>query len=152
MNENTKSILRLIVQRLRGHAGGDALALGELTEFLSSPGTPTEDLQAAFDTILALTEPNCEEEFTGPPGARPVNRVLSEEERSRLTTEAYGFLLGARGDGSLDEEQFEWVLERALASGERPVGLDEIQDLMFEAACGGPDGFGGERGDFPRVH
>jgi hypothetical protein len=31
------------------------------------------------------------------------------------------------------------------------VGLDEIQDLVLEAALGGTDG-GGDRGDFPGVH
>jgi len=101
-------------------------------------------------SILALTEPD-REELPDASGSENGNRVLSLEERSRLTPEAYGYLLGVRGNGAIDEEQFEWVLERALASGERSVGLDEMQDLVLEAALGGRGG-GGDRGDFPGVH
>lgn len=150
MNERVKGVLRQIVHQLRAALTGDEFALEDLQEALAASGASGEEIEAALDAVLALTESN-REELPQSAGSENGNRVLSLEERSRLTPEAYGYLLGVRGNGAIDEEQFEWVLERALASTERRVGLDEIQDLVLEAALGGSDG-GGDRGDFPGVH
>ncbi len=150
MNERVKAVLRQIVHQLRAALTGDEFALEDLQEALASTGASGEEIEAALDAIFALTEPN-REDLPQAAGSESGNRVLSLEERSRLTPEAYGYLLGVRGNGAIDEEQFEWVLERALASTERRVGLDEIQDLVLEAALGG-NGDGGDRGDFPGVH
>jgi len=150
MNEHVKGVLRRIVLQLRAALDGDEFAFEDLQEGLGSSGASDDEIEAALDAILALTEPN-REDLPDAAGSDQGNRVLSLEERSRLTPEAYGYLLGVRGNGAIDEEQFEWVLERALASGERSVGLDEIQDLVLEAALGG-QGTGGDRVDFPGVH
>jgi uncharacterized protein Smg (DUF494 family) len=150
LNEHVKAVLRRIVGTLRAALDGDEFAFEELAESLGSSGASSEEIETALDAIVALTESDREEL---PDVEVPLNgnRVLSLEERSRLTPEAYGYLLGVRGNGAIDEEQFEWVLERALASGERSVGLDEMQDLVLEAALGGRGG-GGDHGDFPGVH
>jgi len=150
VNERVKAVLRQIVHQLRAALTGDDFALEDLQEALAATGASGEEIEAALDAIFALTEPN-REELPQSVGSEHGNRVLSLEERSRLTPEAYGYLLGVRGNGAIDEEQFEWVLERALASTERRVGLDEIQDLVLEAALGG-NGEGGDRGEFPGVH
>ena len=149
MNEHVKGVLRRIVLQLRAALDGDDFALEDLHESLVSSGASSEEIEAALDAILALTEPN-REDLPDAAGSENGNRVLSLEERSRLTPEAFGYLLGVRGNGAIDDEQFEWVLERALASGERSVGLDEMQDLVLEAALG--HGAGGDRGDFPGIH
>ena len=152
MNEKVKALLRRIVFQLRDALEGDEFALEDLTDGLASSDVSPEELAAAFDAILSLTESSREELPEPETGSAVGNRVLSLEERSRLTPEAWGYLLGARGAGSIDDEQFEWVLERALASGDRRVGLDEMQDLVLAAAFGGHDGGGGEHGEFPGVH
>ena len=152
MNDNVKGVLRLIADRVRAALEGDELALEDLHETLASSSLTAEEIQAALDTILALTEPNREDLDPESLVTRGGNRVLSVEERSRLTTEAYGYLLGVRGEGTIDEEEFEWVLERALASGERPIGLPEIQGLVLEVALGPSFEPGGDRGEFPAVH
>ncbi|MGH7725159.1 MAG: DUF494 family protein [Candidatus Eiseniibacteriota bacterium] len=152
MNEHVKATLKRIVHQLRAALEGDEFALEDLQEALLSSGATAEDLQTALEAILTLTEPNREDLPETESGSARGNRVLSLEESCRLTPEAYGYLLNVRGSGTIDEEQFEWVLERALASGERRVGLPEIQDLVLEAALGGFDGPGGDRGEFPGVH
>ena len=151
MNEQVKGILRRIVLQLRSALEGDEFALEDLQDALASSGATGEDLEAALDAILSLTEPN-REDLPDATGSAAGNRVLSLEERSRLTPEAIGYLLGVRGKGAIDEEQFEWVLERALSSGERSVGLDEIQDLVLEAALGGGRPGGPDRGEISDVH
>jgi uncharacterized protein Smg (DUF494 family) len=150
MNEHVKGVLRRIVLQLRAALDGDDFALEDLQEQLASSGASPDEIEAALDSILALTEAD-REDLPDAAGSQKGNRVLSLEERSRLTPEAWGYLLGVKGNGAIDEEQFEWVLERALASGERSVGLDEMQDLVLEAALGGR-GAGGDRGDFPGIH
>jgi len=150
VNEKVKALLRRVAFQLRAALDGDEFALEELQEVLASSDVPGDELAAAFEAILALTDSNREDLPEGESGSPGGNRVLSLEERSRLTPEAYGYLLGARGAGSIDEEQFEWVLERALASSDRRVGLDEIQDLVLEAALG--SGQGDDRTDYPGVH
>ena len=150
MNEHVKGVLRRIVLQLRAALDGDDFALEDLQEQLASSGASPDEIEAALDSILALTEAD-REDLPDATGSQQGNRVLSLEERSRLTPEAWGYLLGVKGNGAIDEEQFEWVLERALASGERSVGLDEMQDLVLEAALGGR-GAGGDRGDFPGIH
>ena len=152
MNEKVKALLRRIVFQLRDALEGDEFALEDLQDGLASSDVTAEELAAAFDAILSLTESSREELPEPETGSRVGNRVLSLEERSRLTPEAYGYLLGARGAGSIDDEQFEWVLERALASGDRRVGLDEMQDLILAAAFGGGPGTGGDHGEFPGAH
>jgi len=150
MNEHVKGVLRRIVLQLRAALDGDDFALEDLQEQLASSGASPDEIEAALDSILALTEAD-REDLPDAAGSQKGNRVLSLEERSRLTPEAWGYLLGVKGNGAIDDEQFEWVLERALASGERSVGLDEMQDLVLEAALGGR-GAGGDRGDFPGIH
>jgi uncharacterized protein Smg (DUF494 family) len=152
MNDAMKTLLRRIVHQLRAALEGDEFALEELQETILSSSATAEEIDAVLDHILALTEPNREELPENESGSPGGNRVLSLEERSRLTPEAYGYLLGARGNGSIDDEQFEWGLERALASSERRVGLDEIQDLVFEVALGSGRASGGDRGDIPGIH
>ena len=94
------------------------------------------DLEQAR-SFLDLLDPDAETGFTF--------QIFDDSElKRRDLTRVY--------HGTIDEEQFEWVLERALASGERRVGLSEIQDLVLEAALGGVDGPGGDRGEFPGVH
>jgi uncharacterized protein Smg (DUF494 family) len=152
VNEKVKALLRRIVFQLRDAIEGDEFALEDLQDALSATDVTAEELAAAFDAILSLTESSREELPEAEAGSPSGNRVLSLEERSRLTPEAYGYLLGARGAGSIDDEQFEWVLERALASSDRRVGLDEIQDLVLAVAFGGGQGPGGDHGEFPGVH
>lgn len=152
MNEKVKALLRRIVFQLRDALEGDEFALEDLQDALASSEVSAEELAAAFDAILSLTDSSREELPDAESGSPRGNRVLSIEERSRLTPEAYGYLLGARGAGSIDDEQFEWVLERALASSDRRVGLDEIQDLVLEVAFGGGPGSGGDHGEFPGIH
>jgi len=101
MNERVKVVLRQIVHQLRAALTGDEFALEDLQEALASSGASGEEIEAALDAVLALTESN-REELPQAEGSSHGNRVLSLEERSRLTPEAYGYLLGVRGNGAID--------------------------------------------------
>ena len=61
MNEQVKGILRRIVLQLRSALEGDEFALEDLQDALASSGATGENLEAALDAILSLTEPNRED-------------------------------------------------------------------------------------------
>ena len=65
---------------------------------------------------------------------RSAERVLSREERESLSPEAWGYLLSLRRGGSLDAGQFERVLDRLTALGERPIGVDLAREVAASVA------------------
>jgi uncharacterized protein Smg (DUF494 family) len=80
-------------------------------------------------------------------------RVLSAEERQRLSPEAWGYLLDLKRRGSLDSEQFERVLDILTGSGVRPVGVDLARDVATRVALKFDQGLGETRhGDFDLAH
>ena len=123
-----REILELITRQFRSFIEGDALALEELTDLLTSRDYETQELCAAFELIVQLLEPVPEEHYQGElPISR--NRVLNQLERTNLTPRAFGYLLRLKQNGSLNDEHFELILERAGAQGARRMDLEDIEDL-----------------------
>ena len=123
-----REILELITQQFRFFIEGDGLALEELTDLLTSRDYETKDLCAAFELIVQLLEPVAEESYQSvlPEGR---NRILNSLERTNLTPQAYGYLLRLKENGSLNDEHFEMILERASAQGARRLDVRDVEDL-----------------------
>ena len=66
--------------------------------------------------------------------------MLSAEERDSLSTEAWGYLIELRSNGTLDADQFERVLEALTASGERPVEVERAREVAARVALESQDG------------
>lgn len=124
-----REILELITQQFRCFIEGDGLALEELTDLLTSRDYETKDLCAAFELIVQLLEPVAEENYQGDLPAEGRNRVLNSLERTNLTPQAFGYLLRLKQNGSLTDEHFEMILERAGAQGARRLDVQEVEDL-----------------------
>ena len=123
-----REILELITRQFRSFIEGDTLALEELTDLLTSRDYETQDLCAAFELIVQLLEPVAEEHYQGElPASR--NRVLNQLERTNLTPRAFGYLLRLKQNGSINDEHFELILERAGSQGARRMDLEDIEDL-----------------------
>jgi len=144
--ESVFRLLRLIADRLTEHLEGDDLALETLGDAFDEGGYTADQLAAAIAAIRSL---GSAEETSGwvaeQPGLRTA-RVLSAEERETLSTEAWGYLLDLRVQGSLDAEQFERVLELLTGSGVRPVSVELARDVASRVAL--DRGEGGNPGDF----
>jgi uncharacterized protein Smg (DUF494 family) len=153
--EDVVRLLRLLGDKLEDHLDGDDLALETLAEAIEEGGFTGEDLLSAILAIRCIagsSEPAAW--IAGAPG-RHAARVLNSEERESLSTEAWGYLLDLRLQGTLDSEQFERVLEVLTASGIRPVSVEHARDVAarvaLEHAQGGNAGEAGH-GDIEVAH
>ena len=69
-------------------------------------------------------------------------RVLGPHERGRFAPEAWGHLLALSGSGVLNAVELEHVIDRALASIDGRIALDDLQAIMEGSGYEGMDGFG----------
>ena len=138
--EGASRVLRLLARKLEEYLDGDELALETLAEALDQDGATPDEIQAAVIGIRGIAG-------LLPPGGwvaalpgRHVQRVLSAEERDTLSTEAWGYLLDLRANGTLDPDQFERVLESLTLSGERPVAVERAREVAARVALESQDG------------
>ena len=126
-----RQLLATMAEQLERHVEGDALALDALVAALQDPALTADDLVAAAWVLRSLEyaswsgAPAAPDPLTpdAPAPAAQVQRMLSAEERESLGPEAWGYLLGLRGDGALDAAQFERVVDVLAGSGMHPVSL-----------------------------
>ncbi len=144
--EAVARLLLLLAGKLEEHLEGDDLALETLAESLEEGGFTSEDLESAILAIRVIAGGTESSGWiAGAPG-RHAARVLSAEERESLTTEAWGYLLDLRQQGTLDSEQFERVIEMLTTSGIRPVSLEHARDVAARVALEHAHGGTGETG------
>jgi len=137
-----RRLLRLLGARVRSFADGDEQALETLGDALDETGLSADELHSAAEVLESLGAEDAElfgTSFEGDPG-RHAQRILSAEERTRLSPEAWGYLLGLRRHGSLDANQVERVLDRLVGSGVRPVGVDLAREVATRVAFEGESG------------
>ncbi len=156
-NDSVLRLLRLIADRLENFLDGDEIALETLGEMIEEGGYSSDELQAAVLVLRSLgglsgfSEPGQVEHSPG----KHALRILSQEERESLSTEAWGYLLDLRRRGSLDPDQFERVLDRLTGSGVRPIGIDQAREVATRVALRFDDDSGPEdlpHGDFDLIH
>jgi len=133
-------VLRIVARKLEEYLEGDDLSLETLAEALEQEGATPDEIQSAvmgMRGLAGLLPPGGW--VAGLPG-RHVQRVLSAEERDSLSTEAWGYLLDLKSNGTLDADQFERVLEALTASGERPVEVERAREVAARVALEMQDG------------
>ncbi|MEO7217515.1 MAG: DUF494 family protein [Gemmatimonadaceae bacterium] len=69
---------------------------------------------------------------------RPM-RVLGPHERSRFTSEAWGYLVGLSRSGLLDQAELEHVIDRALTHFDGRVGLTDLRLMLGDGSLDGGD-------------
>ena len=131
-----RQVLALMAEHLERCAAGDALALDAMVAALHSLDFTADDLIATAWVLRSLEYTSwngvsaapdlLSADATAPTGR--IQRVLSAEERESLGPDAWGYLLGLRGSGTLDAGQFERVLDLLAGSGMRPVSLAVARD------------------------
>jgi hypothetical protein len=131
-----RRLLARVADQLERHAEGDVLALDGLVTALQDPNLSDDDLAAAAWVLRSLeyaswnfvsAAPEPDGDVAAPTG--PAQRVPSAEERETLGPDAWGYLLGLRGSGALDAEQFERVVDLLAGSGVHPVSLALARDV-----------------------
>ncbi len=154
-NESFQRLLRLLADKLEDHLEGDELALETLSEAIEEEGLGGEDIASVVMALRSLAGAGASSGWVaGPPGRR-AQRVMSQEERELLSTEAWGYLLDLKAQGVLDAGQFERVLDGLSGIGVRPVSVELAREIASRVALEAEDGVGpGEmtHGDIESAH
>lgn len=140
LNESFQRLLRLLADKLEDHLEGDELALETLSEAIEEEGFSGEDVASVTMALRSLAGASPPTGWVaGLPGRR-AQRVMSQEERGFLSTEAWGYLLDLKAQGVLDAGQFERVLDGLAGIGVRPVGVDLAREIASRVALEVEDG------------
>jgi uncharacterized protein Smg (DUF494 family) len=118
----------------------------EVHDTLLGMGYSDEEIQNAL-RMLAFDRDI--EDRIEPAGLVPNIRLLSEDERSMLSTDAHGLLLMLRRLGWISEVQLCLIIESAALEYSHPISLDEIKDITSRFVSDLPDSLTPEQ--YPRI-
>ena len=130
-----RSVALAILQRLIAYHEGDSDALESLGDLLQGQRVAAASVREALGLLADGLVPDLEELMLSPEPRDPRRRVLTEQERDTLTQEAQGYLMRLAADGRIGAGEMEDVLAR-LSEAEEPVGLSEIQELVWQVTMG----------------
>ena len=158
--DGASRLLRLLAERLESYFEGDESALETLGESIAEAQLSADDVETAF---LALRGAAAASESEGGSHAaatldrlpgKQAQRVWSKEERETLSPEAWGYLIDLRRRGSLDDGQFERVLDFLTSCGVRPVSVDLAREVAARVALEVDDTgrLEGAHGEFDQTH
>ena len=115
--------------------------ISEYSSSLKSLGYTEHEISTAYNWILDHIGSPIENLYAVFPERTGACRILTEQERARLTPESHGFLLNLHNLGIVNSEQFEAVLDRLTLTGQRLVTPDQVKlvlsAVMFNEYSGG---------------
>lgn len=132
MIERIKEIIAFLMDPDRS----DIIDRVDIHDTLSSMGYSNEEIHHALELI------DFEGDVEDQPAMSRVSegvRVLSESEKSVLSTDAQGHLLMLQRLGWLSEVQLNLIIESAALEYSRPVSLDEIKEMSTRFVSDLPD-------------
>jgi uncharacterized protein Smg (DUF494 family) len=158
--DGASRLLRLLAERLESYFEGDEPALETLAESIEEAQLSADDVETALLALRGAAS-SSETEAGGHaastlerlPG-KQAQRVWSKEERESLSPEAWGYLIDLRRRGSLDDGQFERVLDFLTSCGVRPVSVDLAREVAARVALEVDDTgrLEGAHGEFDQTH
>ncbi len=102
-------------------------SVSEFSSELKNLGYTEEEISTAYTWVLehlGTSGDNLYSAFSNRSGG---NRILTDSERARLSTEAHGFLLKLFNLGMLNHEQFENILDRVESFGTRMITGEQVR-------------------------
>lgn len=114
----------------------------EVHETLLDMGYTNEEIQSAL-RMLAFDR-DVEDRIDNE-GLLPSVRVLSDDERSMLSTAAHGHLLMLRRLGWISEVQLSLIIESAGLEYAHPISLEEIKEITSRIVSDLPDSLSAEQ-------
>jgi len=97
---------------------------------LSSVGFGRDDIYSALRWLAGMRAPETQED-PAVCGARAAQRIYAPRELDRLDAGCLGYLLTLEHSGVLNARTREQVLERALAAGDKRLGLDQLKVIIL---------------------
>ena len=133
-NPRMARLFRLLAERLDGYVDGEDLAFETLGERLEAEAFTPEEIQSAVWVLRGLADPEFAAAAPGSAPGKNAQRVLSAEERTSVSPEAWGYLLELQRRGSLDAGQVERVLDLLNESGVRPIDVELTREIAARVA------------------
>jgi uncharacterized protein Smg (DUF494 family) len=125
-------ILEIVVFMI-DNLGGEQMPPADIVDLLATletMGYSEGEISTAYFWFLERFNNGPEHYYSKFPERQLANRVLTEAERARFSTEAYGFLIKLLGMAIVDNEQFESVLDRAGFLSSHPMSLEQAKTLV----------------------
>jgi uncharacterized protein Smg (DUF494 family) len=104
-----------------------ASSISEFSSDLKSLGYSDEEISSAYGWVLDHLSAAGESLYSSFDGQIGSSRILTDQERARMTSDAYGFLIKLSNMGFLSGEQFEKILDRLGIVGSRMVTRDQVK-------------------------
>lgn len=104
--------------------------ISEYSSSLKSLGYTEHEISTAYNWILDHIGSPIENLYAVFPERTGASRILTDQERARLTPDAHGFLLNLHNLGVVNSEQFEAVLDRLTLTGQRLVTPDQVKLVL----------------------
>jgi uncharacterized protein Smg (DUF494 family) len=104
--------------------------ISEYSSSLKSLGYTEHEISTAYNWILDHIGSPIENLYAVFPERSGACRILTEQERARLTPDAHGFLLNLHNLGIVNSEQFEAVLDRLTLTGQRLITPDQVKLVL----------------------
>lgn len=132
VRERLKQLLILILESLSDDSRLAAQQVG-VRDALRAAGIDSEDVLALLAWFENRSPHETQAWLTSRSVQVPARRTLrlqTEEERRYLSPEAFGYLLRLRGDEQITWQQLETVVQVASLAGDRPLGRDELGEII----------------------
>lgn len=150
--EDVRDRILEIVVFMIDNLGGEQFPPTEFHELLAtlqSMGYSEGEISTAYFWFMERFDAGPESYFSNFPTDRLTNRILSDAERARFSTDAHGFVMKLLTLGIIDNEQLESIIDRASFLSAQPIALDQakmlvssvvFRDAELHEGMGSPDG------------
>lgn len=110
----------------RGHQSSGE----DLSSALKNMGYAEYEITTAYNWFLDKFDDTPEQYFSSFPATHLSNRILTPVERGRISPDAYGFLIKLMSMSLINDEQFEFILERTAMFESESIALDQIKMIV----------------------
>ena len=135
MRNRILEIVVFLMDFMRQHQGHQSSG-EDLSSALKNMGYSEHEITMAYSWFLEKFDDTPEQYFSSFPSTHHSNRILTSSERSRISSDAYGCLIKLLNMALINDEQFEFILERAAIFESETIALDQIKliasSIVFE--------------------
>ncbi len=140
MSEDTFLEIILFLSERFSEAYPQKWELDEASEFLLEMGYDRSAVNRAISWFFLQAEPDATD-YAAAPVKKSVTgfRVLSPQEMSRITPEAYGYLIELKRLGIIDDDSLEDVMDNAMATGDELIDREDVIQIVNRVLRGFSD-------------
>lgn len=129
MNERVIEIIAYIVNEMSTkHLGEDGSDFQILSQKLADYGYTQKEISVAFSWLLEKAKFNSQNKPKFP--LSHTHRILHDFEKMAISPDAQGYLIQLCEFDLIDNTEMEQIIEKALLSGNNPVSINEMKEIV----------------------